>query len=209
LQHYVFDGDAIQLGNFQGVLGTMAMAVSYVSIGLIGWISMKSSKRTAMVTGLGLATLGTALTFFAMDPRWPWLMFATYFISSLGLQGCWLMIDSMTADVCDDDELSSGRRREGMFSAVKVFATKAGQGLTFSLGGYGHGSRLRPGQGRAVGLGRAYRLENEDRIDRISGGRASSRHRHHVVLPDHPRESGRDPASPPREGFLISKGELP
>ena len=41
LQHYVFGGDAIQLGNFQGVLGTMAMAVSYASIGLIGWISMK------------------------------------------------------------------------------------------------------------------------------------------------------------------------
>ena len=136
LQHYVFGGDAIQLGNFQGVLGTMAMAVSYASIGLIGWISMKSSKRTAMVTGLGLATLGTALTFFAIDPRWPWLMFATYFISYLGLQGCWLMIESMTADVCDDDELSSGRRREGMFSAVKGFALKAAQGLTFGFGGY-------------------------------------------------------------------------
>ncbi|NDB95857.1 MAG: MFS transporter, partial [Verrucomicrobia bacterium] len=136
LQHYVFVGDAVQLGKFQGVLGTMAMAVSYVSIGVIGWISMKSNKRTAMVTGLGLATLGTALTFFAMDPRWPWLMFGTFFISSLGLQGCWLMIDSMTADVCDDDELRSGRRREGMFSAVKSFALKAAQGLTFGLGGY-------------------------------------------------------------------------
>jgi hypothetical protein len=35
------------------------------------------------------------------------------------------------AVVCDDDELSSGRRREGMFSAVKGFALKATQGLTF------------------------------------------------------------------------------
>ena len=46
------------------------------------------------------------------------------------------MIDSMTADVCDDDEPRSGRRREGMFSAVKSFALKAAQGLTFGLGGY-------------------------------------------------------------------------
>ena len=46
------------------------------------------------------------------------------------------MFNTMTADVCDDDELSSGRRREGMFSAVKGFALKAAQGLTFGFGGY-------------------------------------------------------------------------
>jgi len=46
------------------------------------------------------------------------------------------MIESMAADVCDDDELRSGRRREGMFSAMKGFALKAAQGLTFGFGGY-------------------------------------------------------------------------
>jgi GPH family glycoside/pentoside/hexuronide:cation symporter len=136
LQHYVFGGDAIKLGNFQGWLMSMGMALSYASIFLIGFISMRSSKRTAMVSGLGLALVGTALSFIAMDPRWPWMMFVSTFIAFLGLQGCWLMMDSMTADVCDDDELRSGRRREGMFSAVKGFALKAAQGLTFGLGGY-------------------------------------------------------------------------
>jgi GPH family glycoside/pentoside/hexuronide:cation symporter len=136
LQHYVFGGDAMKLGNFTGVLGTMGMALSYVSIFLIGWISMRTSKRTAMVAGLSLAFVGTALTFIALDPRWPWMLFLSTFIAYLGLQGCWLMVDSMTADVCDDDELRSGRRREGMFSAVKGFGLKAAQGLTFGVGGY-------------------------------------------------------------------------
>ena len=136
MQHYVFGGDAIKLGNFQGALMTMGVALSYISIFVIGWISMKSSKRTAMVGGLGLAFAGTALSFIAMDPRWPWMLFVSAFISFLGLQGCWLMVDSMTADVCDDDELRTGRRREGMFSAVKGFALKAAQGLTFGVGGY-------------------------------------------------------------------------
>lgn len=136
MQHYVFGGDAIRLGNFQGSLMTMAVALSYVSIFLVSWVSLKTSKRTAMVGGLALALAGTALSFFAMDPRWPWMLFVTTFIGFLGLQGCWLMVDSMTADVCDDDELRSGRRREGMFSAVKGFALKAAQGLTFGLGGY-------------------------------------------------------------------------
>jgi len=71
------------------------------------------------------------------------------------------MFNTMTADVCDDDELRSG---------------------------------LRYGQGRTDGLGRGYRVENEVRPNRISGGRASSRHLRHVVLPDHPGKGGRDPA---------------
>lgn len=136
MQHYVFGGDAVRLGNFQGALMTMGVVLSYASIFLIGWISMRTSKRTAMVTGLVLAFAGTALGFFALDPRWPWLLFVTGFVSFLGLQGCWLMVDSMTADICDDDELRTGRRREGMFSAVKGFALKAAQGLTFGVGGY-------------------------------------------------------------------------
>jgi GPH family glycoside/pentoside/hexuronide:cation symporter len=136
LQHHVFGGNAIQLGNFHGTLMTMGMVLSYVSIFLIGWISMRKSKRVAMITGLSFALVGTALSFFAMDPRWPWMLYLTTFVTYLGLQGCWLMVDSMTADVCDDDELKSGRRREGMFSAVKGFALKAAQGLTFGLGGY-------------------------------------------------------------------------
>ena len=136
LQHYVFGGDAIRLGNFHGILMTMGMGLSYVSIFLIGWISMRTSKRTAMVAGLAFALVGTGLSFVAMDPRWPWMLFLSTFVAFLGLQGCWLMVDSMTADVCDDDELRTGRRREGMFSAVKGFALKAAQGLTFGLGGY-------------------------------------------------------------------------
>jgi hypothetical protein len=43
-----------------------------------------------------------------------WLLFVTALISSLGMQGCWLMVDSTTAGVCDDDEVRAGRRREGM-----------------------------------------------------------------------------------------------
>jgi GPH family glycoside/pentoside/hexuronide:cation symporter len=136
LQHYVFGGNAIRLGNFQGALMTMGVALSYVSIFLISWIALRSSKRAAMMSGLALALTGTALSFVAMDPRWPSLLFVSAFVSFLGLQGCWLMVDSMTADVCDDDELRTGRRREGMFSAVKGFALKAAQGLTFGIGGY-------------------------------------------------------------------------
>lgn len=136
MQHYVFGGDAKELGTFMGWLTTMAVALSYVSVFLIGFISERTSKRTAMITGLVLAFVGIVLSYFSMDPRWPWAMYITNFISFLGLQGCWLMVDSMVGDVCDDDEMKSNRRREGMFSSVKGFGLKAAQGLTFGVGGY-------------------------------------------------------------------------
>jgi len=68
-------------------------------------------------------------------------------------------------------------------------------------------SGRRPGQGRAICLGRGYRLENESRPDRILGVLASFRHRHHVVLPDHSGKSARDQAPPLGRSCLTSKGE--
>ncbi|MEP4079382.1 MFS transporter [Haloferula sp.] len=136
IQHYVFGGDEKQVGTFQGLLMSLAVALSYVSMIAISFISARTSKQIAMRIGLSLVLVGTVVNYFAIDPRWPWAMYLAGAITFLGMQGCWLMIDSMVADVCDDDELRSGRRREGMFSAVKGFALKAAQAITFGIGGY-------------------------------------------------------------------------
>lgn len=136
LQHHVFEGSAIRVGNFSGIVGTMAVALSYLSMILLTWISIRTNKRAAMIVGLLLVLTGTIMNYFAIDPRWPWALYVAAFVSFLGAQGCWLMVSSMVADVCDDDELKSDRRREGMFSAAKGFGLKAAQGLTFGIGGY-------------------------------------------------------------------------
>ncbi len=134
--HYVFEGSEQAVGKFAGLLGTMAVIISYGSMFFIGYLSSKYNKRAAMIIGLSFVLAGTILNYFAIDPRWPWAMYIAGAVTFIGMQGCWLMIDSMVADVCDDDELQTGRRREGMFSSVKGFALKAAQGLTFGLGGY-------------------------------------------------------------------------
>ncbi len=136
LQHHVFGGSAIKVGNFAGIVGTMAVALSYVSMILLTWVSIRTNKRIAMIVGLSLVLTGTIMNYFAIDPRWPWALYVAAFVMFLGMQGCWLMVASMVADVCDDDELKSDRRREGMFSAAIGFGLKAAQGLTFGIGGY-------------------------------------------------------------------------
>jgi GPH family glycoside/pentoside/hexuronide:cation symporter len=46
------------------------------------------------------------------------------------------MVSSMVADICDEDELLTGRRREGMFGAVNGFVLKAALALTSLIGGW-------------------------------------------------------------------------
>ena len=136
LIYYVFKGNKADFGSFQGVLTSLSVGCSYLSMWLISYIALRHSKGAGMLSGLGLALLGTAISWFTIDPRWPWAMYLSCFVCYLGLQGCWLMVDSMVADICDADELKTGIRREGMFSAVKAFALKLAQAITAALGGY-------------------------------------------------------------------------
>ncbi|MFK7790856.1 MAG: MFS transporter [Phycisphaeraceae bacterium] len=141
------------------VMGILAALTSYASMFLIGRLSMLTGKRHGMLLGLFLMLAGTLAIWVLYDPEaainsagrelllsWgvkesiatalvPGVLIATL-IGALGGQGCWLMIDSMTADICDEDELNTGLRREGMFSAVQGFARKIAFAFTVLIGGY-------------------------------------------------------------------------
>jgi GPH family glycoside/pentoside/hexuronide:cation symporter len=55
---------------------------------------------------------------------------------AFGLGGLFTLMMSMTADVCDLDELKNGMpRREGTFGAVYWWMIKLGQALALALGG--------------------------------------------------------------------------
>ncbi len=117
------------------VSGTMGALISYLSMFLLTAISSRFEKRTAMQLGLALAFVGSLTLWFTMDPRWPLAQLGSAIIIFMGLQGCWLMVTSMVADICDEDELKSGLRREGMFGAVNGFVLKMALTITAALSG--------------------------------------------------------------------------
>ncbi|BAM03956.1 MFS transporter [Phycisphaera mikurensis] len=151
---------------FLGLLaGVLAALTSYGSMFLAAWVSRRTGKRPAMILGLSLMLVGTVSIWFLYDPAAaindrdgglvrgfvaaagalgaepdpaaikPGVLLAT-FLLSLGGQGCWLMVDSMTADICDEDELRTGRRREGMFGAAQGFGRKIALAFTVLGGGF-------------------------------------------------------------------------
>ena len=104
-------------------------------------------------TGLGKAmTNGIGSIFNFLDPflesvgmSWfsidasqgiPWLIFIPIPFIAFGLGGLFTLMMSMTADVCDLDELENGMpRKEGTFGAIYWWMVKLGQALALVLGG--------------------------------------------------------------------------
>lgn len=66
----------------------------------------------------------------------PWLIFLPIPLIAFGLGGLFTLMMSMTADVCDLDELENGMpRKEGTFGAIYWWMVKLGQALALVLGG--------------------------------------------------------------------------
>lgn len=83
-----------------------------------------------------LESLG--MSWFSIEPAdgIPWLIFLPIPLIAFGVGGLFTLMMSMTADVCDLDELENGMpRKEGTFGAIYWWMVKLGQALAFVLGG--------------------------------------------------------------------------
>jgi glycoside/pentoside/hexuronide:cation symporter, GPH family len=79
------------------------------------------------------------MSWFAIDTSHgvPWLMFFPIPLLAFGLGSLFTLMMSMTADVCDLDELNNGMpRKEGTFGAIYWWMVKLGQGLALVIGGF-------------------------------------------------------------------------
>ena len=78
------------------------------------------------------------MSWFSIDTTFgaPWLIFIPIPFIAFGLGGLFTLMMSMTADVCDLDELENGMpRKEGTFGAIYWWMVKLGQALALVLGG--------------------------------------------------------------------------
>ena len=142
--YHVFDGDKKLAAEVSALGGMLGVIGAYLGVRLTTIISAKTSKQHTMIGGLAIALISVFSMSFTMQPGFEiveilsfkfHLQAISFFFYGMGQQSCWLLIDSMTADICDEDELRTGLRREGMFGAVKSLALKAGVAVTGLTGG--------------------------------------------------------------------------
>ena len=150
-------------GKLLGVYGTFSAICTVCVVSFIPWLSRKLGKRNAFFVTIPISIIGYAMKWVGYNQIHPanselWtLLNSSGFVNFLkvcalvarehylllacapfivfGLGSLFTIILSMVADVCDQDELETGERREGMFSAVYWWMVKLGLALASLIGG--------------------------------------------------------------------------
>ncbi len=134
---YLFNGKYEAAGHWPAWFSTIsAFVTAILIIPVITWMANKWGKRRAFIIATILSIIGYGLKWWGFNPDNPWLMFIPIPLMSFGIGGLFTLMMSMTADVCDLDELNNGMpRKEGTFGAIYWWMVKLGQGLALVLGG--------------------------------------------------------------------------
>ncbi len=134
---YMFDGDYGAAGNWPAWFSTVsAFATAFLVIPIISWMSNRMGKRKAFILSTAISIVGYLLKWWGFNPDNPWLLFMPLPFIAFGVGGLFTLMMSMTADVCDLDELENGMpRREGTFGAIYWWMVKLGQALALVMGG--------------------------------------------------------------------------
>ncbi len=131
---YVLSKSAVSIFNFWG--NFVFQGALLLSLPVVAWVSSKIGKKRTMLIGLGFVGFGFSSSWFLYTPTMPYLQMACLASIGVGLSAIFMLGGSIMADICDIDELSTGRRREGMFGAMYAWVCKAGQAGTLILSGF-------------------------------------------------------------------------
>lgn len=134
---YMYNGNYEAAGNWPAWFSTItAVITAFCVIPIITWMANNFGKRRAFIYSTAISIVGYILKWWGFDPGNPWLLFMPIPFMAFGLGGLFTLMMSMTADVCDLDELKNGMpRKEGTFGAIYWWMVKLGQALALVLGG--------------------------------------------------------------------------
>ena len=134
---YMFNGSYGDAGTWPAWFSTIsAISTAVIIIPIVTWMSNKLGKRKAFIIATVISIVGYALKWWGFNPENPWMIFMPIPFMVFGIGGLFTLMMSMTADVCDLDELNNGMpRKEATFGAIYWWMVKLGQGLAMVLGG--------------------------------------------------------------------------
>lgn len=157
--YYLFNGNAAAAGIWPTLFGCGgALATTFIVIPIVAWMGKKTEKKKAFLICQGISVLGYILLWFFFIPSKPYMFLFALPFFSFGIGSLFTLMMSMTADVCDQDELESGKRREGVLGAIYWWMVKFGfaiagllTGVIMSAISFDPGANIQPA-GAVTGL---------------------------------------------------------
>ena len=134
--YYLFNGDAGAAGIWPTLFGSVgALCTTFLVIPIVAKMSKVMGKKKAFLVSQSISVLGYVMLWFLFIPGKPYLFLIALPFFSFGIGGLFTIMMSMTADVIDLDELTSGKRREGVFGAIYWWMVKFGFAIAGGLSG--------------------------------------------------------------------------
>lgn len=141
--YHMVGGDKLVAAKLAGIGGTILVVGKFVFIPLTSWVATRFGKKPATAMCLWALLFGALSKWVTFNPQWPYLhLFTSNLLIGFSAAGFWVVVSAMKADLCDEDELNTGRRREGMYGAVSgwfqklaVVIASAASGVLVTLSG--------------------------------------------------------------------------
>jgi glycoside/pentoside/hexuronide:cation symporter, GPH family len=131
LVYYLFDGNVGLGETWKGNLSAGYAIVGILSIYPVAWLAQRIGKTQTLAFAFALTFVGALGKWLLYTPGNP----AKILIDPLLCGPVWIAINVLTpamlADICDEDELRGGMRREGLFGAIFSWIQKVGYSTAF------------------------------------------------------------------------------
>ncbi|MBK1876104.1 MFS transporter [Pelagicoccus mobilis] len=135
--YHIFAGEKSEMvGVLMAVGGIVSQVCCMIAVPILAKISRSIGKTGTLGIAMILSIVGSALKWVCFTPENPWLSIIPGIVMSGGLAATWTLINAMIPDIVDLDELHTGERREGMYSAVHGWVFKLGVSLALVVSGY-------------------------------------------------------------------------
>jgi glycoside/pentoside/hexuronide:cation symporter, GPH family len=131
LVYYMFNGDVAAGSIWKGILSSGYAVVGFAAIPLVVWLSSRFGKRDTLTAIYAFTALGGIMKWFVFTPGNPVLILIDPLLCGPIWVAANVLLGSMIADICDEDELVSGQRREGTFGAIFSWVQKVAVSLSF------------------------------------------------------------------------------
>lgn len=134
--YYVCQGDKSLAFKITGIGSTIGTVWGFGILPLIKPISRLIGKKGGIILGASGSLIAAVVTPFAYSPEHPYWMLLPALLTITLLAVSNTIANAVMPDICDVDELETGHRREGLFTAVMGFVQKIEISLCALLVGY-------------------------------------------------------------------------
>jgi GPH family glycoside/pentoside/hexuronide:cation symporter len=137
LVYYICGGDLKEGSFWKGVISSGYAIVGFAGIPILGYCSKKIGKNRTFALVMVLVIVGSLSRWWIFRPGAGWWILLDPVLGGGFLWVAVMMLaGSIFADICDDDELRHGQRREGVFGAAYSWFMKLVVSVSFMIVGF-------------------------------------------------------------------------